>query len=176
MTSLYNIPGIRTSVMSFIVVTLFILSANPFALAAIPAGYSEYYIPGDEDQLWAIFEDLDNDPDLDEADGIHCVIAVTAYTDATTIYYDHWEVGGYNFDPGTPSTADETYTLNKGEMQRFESSNIPIPRGTSTHLYCRRSGGSYPVKLAGIHRYRLCPGMGNSPDETLYAQLRNSSG
>jgi uncharacterized repeat protein (TIGR01451 family) len=106
--------------------------------AAVPAGYSEYYIPGGSDQLWAIFEDLDNDPDLVEDQGLHAVIAVTASTDNTTIYYDHWE-DGYDFVLNDPTTADEQYVLNQGEVQPFETSNIPIPRGDGTMTDC---GGS----------------------------------
>lgn len=101
------------------------------ALAQSSAGFSEFYIPGGSDQLWGIFEDLDNDPDLVEASGIHAVIAVTTTADGTTVYYDHWE-DGYDFDPLNPAlTADESYfPVDTGDVLEFESSNIPQPRGT----------------------------------------------
>ena len=99
-------------------------------LAQSSTGYSEYYIPGASDQLWEIFVNNDTDPVLVEASGIHAVIAVTATTDGTTVYYDHWE-DGYDFIPLTASGADETYTVNTGDVLEFESSNIPVqPRGS----------------------------------------------
>lgn len=99
----------------------------------LSAGFSEYYIPGATQQLWDIFEDLDNDPDLVEADGMHSVIAVTAFTDGTTVYYDHWE-NGYGLDPSNlAGTADEIRYSDRGTVHRFESSNVPVdPRGTGT--------------------------------------------
>ena len=42
--------------------------------------------------------------------GTHAVIAVTAWSANTTVYYDHWE-DGYDFDPANPGTADETVIL-----------------------------------------------------------------
>ncbi len=108
------------------------------AFAAVPAGYSEYFIPGGEDQLWAIYVDLDNDPVLVEADGMHAVIAVTSAADDTTIYYDHWE-DGYDAVPATPGPSTEIFTLDIGDVQEFESSNIPIPRGTSLNV-CNNDG------------------------------------
>lgn len=130
-----------------------LLHASPLirVQAAIPAGYSEYYIPGGERQMWDIFWDLDSYL-LDIDEGMHAVIAVTAATDRVTVYYDHWE-NGYNFDPDDPLTADETYSINQGQVQRFESSNIPVnPRGTSTYydgqdrIYV--AGGSVTVTRA----------------------------
>ena len=123
------------------------------AFAQASAGYSEYYLPGATQQVWDIFENLDNDPDLVEASGMHVVIAATASLDGTTIYYDHWE-DGYDFDPDNPGpTADETYTIDTGDVQEFESSNIPVdPRGTATFYDGRDrmfvAGGLVTVTLA----------------------------
>ncbi|KPK95110.1 MAG: hypothetical protein AMJ88_02085 [Anaerolineae bacterium SM23_ 63] len=101
--------------------------------AQTPAGYSEYYIPGGTEQLWNIYVDLDNDPVLQAAQGMHAVIAVTATLDDTKVYYDHWE-DTYDFDPADPEvTADQIVTLNQGQVAEFESNNIPVPRGTSTY-------------------------------------------
>ncbi|MGH2618942.1 MAG: sortase [Anaerolineales bacterium] len=124
------------------------------AHAQSAAGYSEFYIPGATQQMWDIFENLDNNPDLVEASGMHNVTAVTATLDSTTIYYDHWE-DGYDFDPANPAaTADESYVLNSGDVQEFESSNIPVdPRGTATFYDGRDrifvAGG--PVTVTGAH-------------------------
>jgi len=90
------------------------------------AGYSEYYIPGNEDNMGLVLcsEGATACP---AGYHMHTVISVTAWTDSTQIYYDHWE-NGYNFDPANPATADETYTLNKGQSIFFESANIALPR------------------------------------------------
>ncbi|MBI5848187.1 MAG: DUF11 domain-containing protein [Nitrospirae bacterium] len=77
---------------------------------------------------------------------MHSVITVTAWSENTTIYYDHWE-NGYNFDPNNPAaTADETYTLATAGAQRiFESTSIPTnPRGTTTYY-----DGSDHIYVAG---------------------------
>jgi uncharacterized repeat protein (TIGR01451 family) len=111
--------------------------ALPLVLAAAPvraqvaAGYSEYYIPGDESSMWTIFNTLDG---AGANTTMHSVIAVTAWSPNTTVYYDHWE-NGYNFDPANPSSADETYVLaTTGAQHVFESANIPTnPRGTATY-------------------------------------------
>lgn len=120
---------------------------------AIPSGYLEFYIPGGAQQVWDILSDLDNNPDLIEANGLHTVIGVTATLDQSTIYYDHWE-DGYDFDENNPvATADESYVLDQGDVQEFESSNIPVsPRGTSVHYDGRDriyiAGGPVTVTVA----------------------------
>jgi hypothetical protein len=54
-----------------LLIILFVsLFASPqTAKAAIPAGYSEYYIPGSTNQLFQILKDIDNDPDIGNALG-----------------------------------------------------------------------------------------------------------
>lgn len=117
---------------------IFFLSLAPAPLwAAAPAGYSEYYIPGDEDSMMRIFELTGgNDQDQGGTNGVdfcapgtmHSEITVTAWSGSTTIYYDHWE-DGYDFDPDNPTTADETHLLaNRGDSQTFTGTNIELPR------------------------------------------------
>lgn len=129
-----------------------ILAASP-AVGQSVAGYSEYYIPGPEGLqsgdstqlgLWYILDDLD-------AAGanvtMRSVIAVTAWSDQTTVYYEHWEDGdGLNFDPSNPAaTADETVVLaNTGDIRVFESTNIPTD-GTAGTVY----GGGDRIYVAG---------------------------
>ena len=70
---------------------------------------------------------------------MHAVITVTAWSDNTTVYYDHWETGT-NFDPANPDANIqangehvEKYVLaNAGDQQVFDvnrhddtSPNIP---------------------------------------------------
>ncbi|MEA3523086.1 MAG: hypothetical protein U9R50_08915 [Campylobacterota bacterium] len=104
--------------------------------ASMSAGYSEYFVPGREEDLRKAFYALKGSGshrhpiDLSRN---HSIISVTAITNNTTIYWDHWE-NGYNFDPNNPSTADVTVTINKGETHKFESPSIPTsPRGTGTY-------------------------------------------
>ncbi|MGD8895284.1 MAG: SdrD B-like domain-containing protein, partial [Acidobacteriota bacterium] len=133
------------------VLGVLILAGSPAAAQSI-AGYSEYYIPGPEGLqtgdstqlgLWYILDDLD------PAGGnvtMHSVIAVTAWSDETTIYYEHWEDGdGLSFDPANPATADETVVLaNTGDIRVFESANIPTD-GTAGTVY----GGGDRIYVAG---------------------------
>ncbi len=94
--------------------------------AEVPAGQSEYFIPGFSQDLRTILVDIDNDPVITNT--MHNVITVSVGGDNTTVYYDHWE-DGY----GTLATGyNERYTANKGDILTFESSAIPSnPRGGS---------------------------------------------
>ncbi|VAX07989.1 hypothetical protein MNBD_GAMMA26-1676 [hydrothermal vent metagenome] len=80
---------------------------------AAPAGYSTYYIPGDEANLVGVFEDSNTEPfaDLEDHNGytkpIRSIIGISSWANDVQIYIDHWE-DGYEFDPNNPSTADET--------------------------------------------------------------------
>jgi len=132
--------GIRITLLVALAAVLFPLFGLGKVQAAVPTGYSEYYIPAGEQQLWDILNNMDS-YNLNASYGMHAVISVVASQEATTIYYDHWE-NGYGFDPANPDTsADEVVILNEGEVRVFESSYIPInPRGTGLSV-C----GSYPA-------------------------------
>ncbi|HEX7828198.1 MAG TPA: SdrD B-like domain-containing protein, partial [Thermoanaerobaculia bacterium] len=97
--------------------------AAPLAQGQATAGYSEYYLPGDELNMYYIFNQLDANGG---GTGMHSVTSVVAWSANTIIYYDHWE-NGYGFDPLNPgSTADETNTLlTQGASRTYESSNVP---------------------------------------------------
>lgn len=101
-----------------------LLAANP-AMGQVVAGYSEYYIPADEDNLSLVL--CSQGSIACTSPSTHAVISVTAWADTTAVYFDHWE-NGYNFDPANPTTADETYTLNTGQRLIFESDTITLPR------------------------------------------------
>ena len=112
-----------------IFITLLLLLAAGSAFGQAAAGYSEYFLPGDEQNMYFIFNDLDVNAG---ATGMHSVISVVAWSSNTTVYFDHWE-NGYNFDPNNPSTADETYTLaTPGTIKLFESSNVPNIRNVAS--------------------------------------------
>jgi uncharacterized repeat protein (TIGR01451 family) len=91
---------------------------------ALPAGYQEFFLPHVDN--YDVFYAVDSNIGTSNKN-MHYVVGVTAAADNTVVYYDHWENG---LSSGT--TADETVSLNKGQVYKFESSNIPSPRGTST--------------------------------------------
>ncbi len=122
------------------IVASFWLLPHPGFGAGTPAGYQEYIVPFDED----IFAYI-TDPLVNVAVGANyttqTVISITAWTDAVTIYYDHWE-NGYNFDPLNPdATTDEKYTLNQGQTLSFQSAATPRPRtGADGNSYIGAAG------------------------------------
>jgi uncharacterized repeat protein (TIGR01451 family) len=140
-----------------------VVAASP-AMGQVVAGYSEYFIPADEDDLSVAL--CTHGATACASPNTHAVISVTAWSDNTSVYFDHWE-NGYNFDPANPTTADETYAgataLNTGDRLVFESSNIALPRwntyptpppspptttcGYTATLY--RAGGSSTVIRSG---------------------------
>jgi uncharacterized repeat protein (TIGR01451 family) len=115
------------------VLFLLLFSASG-SYGASPAGYSEFYIPGDENILGQVFSDIGAAGGILSTAARHTVINVVAWSPNTTVYFDHWE-DGYDFDKNNPSTADETVVLtNRGDSRTFESANIPVnPRGTNTY-------------------------------------------
>ncbi|GIK42091.1 MAG: hypothetical protein BroJett011_59240 [Chloroflexota bacterium] len=143
-------PALYLIASGIVLAALFFLLPSPALVQAGSSytGYSEYYIPGPAQQLWDIFQDIDNNPDLLEAQGLRTIIAVTASADATTLYYDHWE-DGYEANPLNPVQASsEQYTINEGNVQRFEGRNIPIPRATTginSALLTNCGAGSSPI-------------------------------
>ncbi|CAK8722576.1 hypothetical protein GKODMF_14150 [Candidatus Electrothrix gigas] len=100
------VVGALTLIQSPVVVSLLVLSFCAFQPklihAAAISGYWEYFIPGDEKQVRDVLADLDSDSPSDK--GIS-IIGIAAWTDDTTIYYDHWE-NGYSFDPDNPDKND----------------------------------------------------------------------
>jgi len=142
------VKNLIKQVTRILVILLFVFSAS-YSFAATPAGYSEYYIPGDEDLLRIIWGNIGSTggvPTTMPNAARHTIISVVAWSDNTTVYYDHWE-NGYGFDPNNPSSADETYTLNKGQSHIFESNNIPVnPRGTSQYY----DGGDHIYVAGGV--------------------------
>ncbi len=124
----------RIKHISCLVITGLIFFSISDAYGASTSGYSEYYIPGDEENMLRIFQEIGGAV----GNNMHSVISVTAWSDNTIVYYDHWETGGYDFDPDNPgATADEIQVLaNKGDSYTFTSSNIPAnPRVPADEYY-----------------------------------------
>ncbi|MCG3194787.1 MAG: hypothetical protein DIJKHBIC_04054 [Thermoanaerobaculia bacterium] len=128
-------------VVAWIFVAL-VIQGQPASSQAV-SGYSEYVLPGDELNMYYIFNELDNNTG---ATAMHSVTSVVAWSAATTVYYDHWE-NGYGFNPSNPvATADEIVTLaSPGSVRVFESTNVP-------------SGGPPPNPRSAS---ATCPGQGN---------------
>ena len=137
----------------FLALIILLLCAT-YSYAATPAGYSEYYVPGDENLLniiWGNIGSTGGVPTTGANAARHTVVNIVAWSPNTIVYYDHWE-NGYNFDPNNPAaTADEVVVLaNRGDSHTFESTAIPVnPRGTGTyydggdHIYV--AGGAVSV-------------------------------
>ncbi len=103
----------------FIITTIYSTTVH----AGTGAGYSEYYVPGSEQQIYDTLHDI-RPTNVTDNTQMHAVISVVAIADNTIIYYDHWE-NGYGMDISDPaSTADFSVTLQKGESIVFESNEI----------------------------------------------------
>ena len=92
--------------------------------ANVPAGFSEYFVPGASDDLYNILYDLSLFTDTQFTN----ILTMPITSNNLTIYYDHWE-NGYLSGPA----GDEVYTgLTVGQIVTFKSTTIPIPtRGTN---------------------------------------------
>ncbi|MEW6584086.1 MAG: C25 family cysteine peptidase [Nitrospirota bacterium] len=121
----------------FFILLLF-LNAS-FVYAAIPAGYSQYFVPGEEEKMAIVFEDSATNRTLGRVGGItralYSAIGITSWTDNTRIYIDHWE-DGYEFDPEDPmDTADEVCPVqNAGAFLRLISQDVPSVVSERTNL------------------------------------------
>jgi uncharacterized repeat protein (TIGR01451 family) len=113
-----------------------LLLAASTARGQAVAGYSEYFIPGDEDTIGAVLCSLGTTA-CPAGYLTHAAISMAGWTNATSIYYDHWE-DGYDFDPENPATADEITTVNAGGFRVFETANIALP--TTTQPTCSPAG------------------------------------
>jgi LPXTG-site transpeptidase (sortase) family protein len=114
---------VRTAIIVLALMMPFVVETG-IPAHALAAGFSEYYIPGGADQLYAIL--ADNDIGI-AGNNLHSVITIPIAVDGVTVYYDHWE-NGYL----TGAAGDEVYTANRGQVLTFESPTVPAnPRGTS---------------------------------------------
>ena len=124
MTMLPNMPAIKMVRYQFLIFNLLLVFNISVGYGAGPSGYSQFYIPGDEQTMNLILDTIGKG---DQSGPMHAVISVTAWAGNTTVYYDHWE-DGYDFDPNDPGTADETITLaSRGDSHTFESAAIALP-------------------------------------------------
>lgn len=126
---------VRAGAAGFVVLAACLLNV-PEARAQVASGYSEYYIPGREDAMSLALRSY-NPGSPPATNDTHAVIAITAWADNVTVYYDHWE-DGMDFDPNNPGTADETFTLlTAGTLLTLDDSTggMPIPRVAANVYY-----------------------------------------
>jgi hypothetical protein len=97
------------------------------ALTPPPVGTATYWINGAEEQIFDIYANNDNDPNLVKGQGSHTAIGVAAWGDGITVCYDHWE-DGYDADVTNTTTCDELFNLNESDDLLLENGGIPIPR------------------------------------------------
>ncbi len=103
------------------------------------AGYSQFFIPGDEDLLAYALRDLQNQGTAGTT--MHSLVAVTAWADNTIVIVDHWE-DGYEYDITNPTSSyDELFTLNfAGDAKLFEDASIPLGRTVNPNpAFCNAS-------------------------------------
>ena len=150
---------IRTTIISTLSLCFLLFISNP-AFGSSTAGFSEYIVPGNEEILHSILDEIGNGDQGYPNANMHSFITLTAWADSTSVYYDHWE-NGYGFDPDDPEgTADEFFNANttpklekRGDSLILEGSGIPTePRGTSLYYDGRDriyvAGGAATVSRA----------------------------
>ena len=125
---------------------------------AVPAGFQEYLILGNETQVLEMFRVIQGNPGL--AGRMASVITVVATTDYQVVYYDHWE-DGYEPDLLNPVQAStEIYgdsgsaagMLRAGDVITLNSdggtgihATVPVPRGQAF----RYDGGDRLLSIGG---------------------------
>jgi uncharacterized repeat protein (TIGR01451 family) len=130
-----------------IVTTCALLLSRPFSgTYALPAGFQEYYILGNETQVLQMMSDISPDP---VGSSMASIITIVATSDGQIVYYDHWE-DGYEpnilspvqastqvFGDGVPASdilnAGDIVTLNSdgGSGAPAINRRVPVPRGTA---------------------------------------------
>jgi hypothetical protein len=130
-----------------ILTTCALLLSRPFSgTYALPAGFQEYYILGNETQVLQMMADISPDP---VGSSMASVITIVATSDGQIVYYDHWEDG---YEPNILSpvqTSTEVFgdgvpagdILNAGDIVTLNSDGgisapainrrVPVPRGTA---------------------------------------------
>jgi len=136
--------AIRRSSLALPIVLSLILASIAFPVRALPAGFQEYIILGNETHILAMFEDIQNAPGAWTA--VSSAITIVATTDRQRVYYDHWE-DGYEIDILNPiQGSTEVYgdgqplgdLLRAGDVITLDSNGgtgthafVPVPRGTA---------------------------------------------
>jgi hypothetical protein len=66
---------------------------TPSSASALPAGFQEYLVMGDEYQIYRMFRNLDGGAATFTDYEMRSIVTVVATSNGQRIYYDHWEDG-----------------------------------------------------------------------------------
>ncbi len=81
----------------------------------------QYFVPFDDHDLWTLFEEKAVCHEVGEPEEpLHSYVFLTAGSDGTVYYYDHWE-DGYDVDPLVPGPTTEAGVLGAGVTELFQS-------------------------------------------------------
>jgi hypothetical protein len=91
----------------------------------------QYFVPFNDQDLWVLFQEKAS---CHGAGNLACPdmissIHLTASSDGTIYYYDHWE-DGYDPDPLTPGATTEVGVVDAGASQLFQSTINPAQVGS----------------------------------------------
>ncbi|HDQ72784.1 MAG TPA: DUF11 domain-containing protein, partial [Chloroflexi bacterium] len=125
----------RCAILSIILCVVFFSFMIPTPVNALPAGFQEYLVMGDEYQIYRMFNDLRSSGSFNTE--MVSIVTIVATSNGQQIYYDHWE-DGYEedifnptqpttlvFGDGDPSNGDSGHgndTLAKGVVLTLKSS------------------------------------------------------
>jgi uncharacterized repeat protein (TIGR01451 family) len=96
----------------------------------------QYFVPFDDRDLWTFFVDKDECHGFSPTLPLLSFIFVTAGSDGTVYYYDHWE-DGYDADPlkPSPTSTTEVGVMDAGATQLFQSDIYPAQVGAGPPYY-----------------------------------------
>lgn len=101
----------------------------------------QYFVPFNDVNLWELFDDKNTGltpachptgVPVDPAAGLESFIFLTASSDGTVFYYDHWE-DGYDPDPVVPGPTTQVGILDAGASELFE--NVILPANIGSTFY-----------------------------------------
>lgn len=167
-----NYRHITHAIGAILAVLLFLLPLIQAAPArALPAGFQEYYVLGNEEQIYKMFDEIDS-MGLITSSLMRSVVTVVATADNQVFYYDHWE-DGYEIDIFNPAQATtEIYgdgntanggsgsdILQLGDIVSLKSDEYPddlipdinevVPVNTRNAADIRYDGSDYIVSTGG---------------------------
>jgi uncharacterized repeat protein (TIGR01451 family) len=150
----------------------------------------QYFVPFDDDDLWTLFAEI-NDPfpagggigqcldDSITSTDLNSFLSVTASSDRTIFYYDHWE-DGYDADPLVPGASTRVGIIDAGVTRTFNNV-VATPRLSNTLLYDGRDRitvfgepasvirAVYPITL-GVQSGEVLAGAWEVPEVSSWGQ------
>jgi uncharacterized repeat protein (TIGR01451 family) len=90
-------------------------------VTVVDPGVHQFFVPFYDRDLWQLFSEVNRcqlPTYIDVSDTLESFISLTASSDNTEWFYDHWE-DGYDADPLNPGPTTETGMLNTGQTEIF---------------------------------------------------------